>query len=381
MLIRCLAATALFVLPAAAAAQPWTIRGNVDVEVGSWEDDLGDQGLQAATIVNFVALNENWRLGISSGAVAAEADSSIADLRGSLVTPLDTVVSASWRGLRTRIGEHPLAFSVDADLSIPTGTSRLGGRRKNLVFDPLLARYDRYGDGLNASVGVLGSFGITPTLSLGLGVKHTIAGVYEPDGDEPDISVDPGDTTSGFAQLTWRSAQNVVTLGLEYANERTATRDGVGLLDRAPSIEASMITSLQISVRITATASASYTTRDRDRRLNEITGAFEEDPERRDGDLVALTGSLYYQLRPRTAIGLEGDFVSAGDSEIDDADFTYRPARKRWRAGVGVRHAISSDALLTASIRRLDYRDEGSALLEPLRATGWTLATGVSITW
>jgi len=359
------------------AAGP-TVVSTLEVELNDWHDGLGDEGTQLATVVAVAATAPDWRLGISTGYVRAEARSDVPDFRGSVTTPLDTVVSASFRGLKTKVAGRSLQFSVDGDLSLPTGKSRLGGRQRNVIFDPLLARYDRYGEGLNYSAGVGAALALTDTLSFALAGRFTRTGKYHPDADSPDVEIDPGDTPAIGGHLVWQRGSDLLSFGVEVADEEVARRNGARLLDRGRSLELSVSAVAGVAPGWTLTGTALYSHRRKDRRLNEVTGELELEQGRLSGDIWAAAASVYRQILPRTELGLEADYASIGDSEIDDADFSYLPARRRWRLGIGMKHRANSRLSLTAAARYVDYRDRGSSLLLPLNAAGVNVTFGVS---
>jgi hypothetical protein len=271
-----------------------------------------------------------------------------------------------------------LQISLDADVSLPTGKSRLRGRERNVVFDPLLARYDRYGEGLNYSAGVSAALSIVDELSLAVGVRFTGTGKYRPDGDSPAIEINPGDTPALSAHVVWRRGQDVLSFGAEVADERVARRNGIALLDRGRTVELSLTGAVTPAAGWTMTGAAFYTKREKDRRLDEVTGKFELEQSRLHGDIWAVAIAAYRQVSRRTAIGVEGDFALAGDSELDDADFSYLPARRRWRLGIGLKHQLGNRVNLKAVGRYVDYRDQGSRLLIPLDASGVNFTLGVS---
>ena len=235
-----------------------------------------------------------------------------------------------------------------------------------MVFDPLLARFDRYGEGFNYSGGLLAALAVTDRISIASGVRFTGTGKYRPNGDAPDVEIDPGDTTSVLGQLVWRFRDRFISLSVQVSDEAVARRNDVRLLDRGRRLELSAAAATVIGKGWKLNGSAFYTTRRRDRRLDELSGEFRLEDSRRDGDVWATAASLYRQFAPSTAVGVEGDFASVGDSEIDDADFSYLPARRRWRIGLGVRHRMPARINLSAALRYIHYRDRGSQLLLPL---------------
>lgn len=381
MLARAMLALLVCSAPSMAWARNWNFQANATSEINAWDDNFGDEGFQAASIVALSAVNEDWRLGLSGGFIWAETSSDLPDFRGSVSTPMDTVVSASFRGLRTRIFGRELRFSIDGDVSLPTGQAQLTGREKNVVFDPLLARYDRYGEGFNYSAGLVAALALTDRLSLAIGARYTVTGAYRPNGDAPDVEIDPGDTPAMQVQLVWRSREDFLTFGLELSDEREARRDDLVLLDRGRRIELSLAGSTRLGGAWTLSGSGFYTTSRRDRRLNELTGEFVLEQSRRNGEVWAVAGALYRQVGSATAVGLEADYVSAGDSEVDQADFSYLPARRRWRAGIGLRQTVLRSVTLSAVLRYSDYRDRGSQLLLPLNAEGVNFTFGLGTTF
>ena len=83
---------------------------------------MGDEGLQIASIASLAAANDSWRFGISTGYIWARAGSDIPEFEGAVSAPMDTVVSASFRGLKTRISGRELRLSVDGDVYCQRGS-------------------------------------------------------------------------------------------------------------------------------------------------------------------------------------------------------------------------------------------------------------------
>lgn len=351
--------------------QIWESSWQTSFRVASWKDNLNDEGLQIYNVSSGAMRKDDVTLGLSTGAIYAEASSSVPELNGNITTFLDSVVSGSWTFWRTRALERQWTFVVDGDVSLPTGTSRLSGREKNVIFDPLLARFDRYGEGLNASIGAFAGIEITSELGVSFGAKHTVTTEYVPDAEAFEIEINPGDTTAFLGELIWKDQMTIATLEIEYSLQSAARRNGQEIFERAPSWSVSASLQQQFSQRWAGAAVGAYTTRGRDTRLDELTGLSLKEADRRSGDYYSALIQLSYLTNGFGVLSLAGDYTNVGDSDFDDASFEYLPAREKWRIGLTTEYALSPWTNLQGELRYFEYEDKGSALLLPLTAEGY----------
>lgn len=368
-------------LPTPALADEWFARSTVEMDFRAWNDNLGDDSSQAVTIVSSAVNSENWRFGISSGYVLSEVDSPLPQYRGSIATPLDTVISASFRGLRTNVSGLPLQVSIDGDLSLPTGTASLSASEMNTIFDPLLARQSAYGAGLNYSAGMSASLQMSSKLAIGLGARRTRLGAFAPESAQPAIEIDPGDLTSIFSQVTWKSGRTAVTAGVKTSWESVSTRSGQPFFQRGRGLEISGFAAIPLSTKWRMSGGGNYTFNALDRRADLTTGSLAQDLAQANGDVWSVSGSLARRLGHNAELSLEADYVNSGASELPDSDFSYLPARTRWRAGIVARQSPSRSSVLSAALRYMDYVDKGSRLLRPLTADGLNATLSLTFAW
>lgn len=347
----------------------------------SWQDDLGDSAIQSVAEISAAASWGRFEAAAATGYAVTEFSSDVDAFNGDLSTPLDTQISVGWIPGRTSVAGFPVLFSLSSDINLPTGTSALAGREKNVALDPLLAIYDRYGEGLNIGVTGLASIEFNRHFALAAGLSHVVNGAYEPDADQPDLELDPGNVTAVNVEAVWSQPGLFVRAGAQVAETGVLTRDGVDFYDRGASIQIDASLHAKLSQRGSVTVAASFATRAEDKIFDEIANDLVEEDERRAGDVWSATALYAHQINPRWSLRLDADYVNVTSSEFDDDAFEYLPERERWRIGPGATYALGLATSLDASIKYFHWTDKGSALLIPLDAEGVTATLTLGRTW
>lgn len=345
------------------------------------EKGEGDSGDQLFTRFQYTHSTPTWDLGIATGYLKGTRSSNYAGGSGSVNTLSDTSVSASYRAFSGNLDwldGRRATFALNADVNLPTGQNKLSGEEKNAVFDSFLVDQDRYGEGLNIGVG----FGSTVTLNehllMGLGASYIFRGDFNPDGDDPDRTLAPGDQFILSAQLLKSAPAYQWNLGYRLIDERETKVDGLATYDRSLSHELFGSATFQISDDWTVQGSALYATRGADKSYDPISGQLVEAPQDDNGDTYFMSIGATRRLSAIDQIGVSVSRRMRGENEFDEADFSFQPSLRRDTIGVTYDRQLKNNTTVSGGISYFTTK-EGTILgYDGPKYNGVAISLGVS---
>lgn len=345
------------------------------------QEGTDDEGFQLYSRFQYSGSLPRIDFGVATGLIRSERESEFDVSEGSIATLTDTSASATYRvfsGNVEWLGNRrtTLAFNVDANL--PTGQNQLTGAEKNVAFDSFIVDQDRYGEGTNVGIGASATIALSETLLAGAGLAYIDRGEFEPDGDDPDRTLNPGAQSILTLQLLDTTPQYQWNAGYRLIDEEVTQVDGDGVFDRATSHELYGSLTYGISDNWTLLASALYATRDADKVFDALTGDLVESSEDNNGDTYFLSLGAVRQLVNQDQVGLEVSRRVRGENEFDEESFSFAPSLTRDEIAFRYDKQLADDLSVSAGVSYFRV-EEGEILgFEGPNFTGTTISLGAS---
>ncbi len=307
-----------------------------------------DEGTERGTQV-FAPLSATYslgfvNLGVKSAYIYTSRDSDFDNASGDISTISDTSISSVVKLYNDKIGflgNRRISLNLNLDANLPTGTEQLSSEEENAIFDPLLVRQDRFGEGFNFASGLGLTIELTSKDTLGVSGSYITRGAYEPDGDNPDLTLDPGNQLIGTVQFTHLDTRWFLTTGVRVLHELQTDLEDSGFFDRGLSFDVNLAGAYQIAPKWRIQGSAFFNTRARDDFLNIITGELDTTDANTNGEIFVGSLSIKHQFSQKHAIRILGELLYRTENDFDDVDFSFEPERSRWKAGLGYTYTIN----------------------------------------
>lgn len=340
-----------------------------------------DKGVQVFTPVELNFRSQDWDFGIKTAHIYSERKSSFAGGSGSVSTFTDTVLSGTYRAYAGNVdwlNDRRATLAINADINLPTGKEQLTGSEKNAVFDSFLVDQDRFGEGLNGGLGFSSTLSLAERTLVGFGASYIARGDYNPDGDNPNRRLSPGNHFVTTTQILHKTDRFKGKVGYRLINETATKVDGVATYDRSLSHEFFASASYYMNEQWISSISGYYATRGADRSLNTISGQLEKSASDDNGDTYLINAGLSYLIDQDSVLGINASYKKRGKNEFNEANFSFKPDFMRVEVGAHYEHRFDNGLRINAQASYFEV-EEGSILgFNGPKFTGFTIGLGVS---
>ncbi|HEY7459039.1 MAG TPA: hypothetical protein VH765_09820 [Xanthobacteraceae bacterium] len=378
--------------PAWAQAPEWHLFYNQEARYSSWQGTRGypavfsaargsgTQFYTPATVGISAALPDVYKFEFVARGGYVVSNQSSPGLSGSVSTFTDTVAAATWSYLGIP-GVQPFV-SISANL--PSGTSALHGTDTFARMDPDLVDVPTFGEGWNIGPTAGISFAIAANVVLSVGVGHTFRGDYQREiapglPTFVDVTVDPGDVTTGNMSLGMRKGKWVGQLSGSYSHEGTTSIAGTP--------------AFRLGDRYLVTGYSSYAWTDNS--ISSLIGSWGYTLKNTSLIPPLLpeafnSNSNLYRVRFEHAFiagnwsaGPVVSWLNRDKNAWAPATVLFIPAKTRWSAGGNVKYKVNDQTLVYANVEHI-WIDEAarlSATPTPVpnsSYTGWAVSGGAS---
>ncbi len=320
----------------------------------SWKDDNDNKGYQHVMPLTISYKNQNFNAGLRRAYIISENKSK--GREGRVAHWSDTSLSFAYTSDYYK--SLPMRFNLS--MNIPNGKATLSQKERNAVMDGHLVWQTRFGEGFNVTPGINVSHALTKKDSLGLGLSHTFQGDFDPNEEQKNDVIDPGDISTVVLQYQHNDSNWYAQSSLNYQHSGVTQRDKQDSYQKGDSWNVAVNGGYSITPKHIVRMNYNYSHRERDKSFDAKQQALVTEKFNSNGDSHSFGLNYTYKINDKHSVGILGNYLNINGNDYDYVNSRYLPERKKWSIGARYNMKVNKDLSLSLQAKRFALKEAES---------------------